>query len=194
MTKWAILGGFLAVLTILTVIVLVIRHKLRQVSRRAFGTPDLISNLSDLEEQEAERPRSLNGCDSILLPDIIKDFPDFDVTLAKSYVRDYLKDNIPSEKELVIHNVVISRYLRSRSHRTIVFQTAVACWQNGKKQQKRFELHYANVVNGPGTSVAANCPNCGAALGYGQTVCSYCNSRVANVLKNTWKFTRLVEK
>ena len=193
MTKWAILGGFLAVAAVLTAIILIIRHKIRAASREVFGSPDMISNLSKLEKETQDRPRSLSGCDSILLPDIIKDFPDFDSTLAKSSLRDNLKEHIVSEKPPVIHNVVIYRYLRSQSQRTIVFQAAAACWRNGEKQQKRFKVHYSNIVTGDGTAVAANCPNCGAALGYGQTVCSYCNSRVVNVLGNTWKFTRLTE-
>ena len=46
---------------------------------------------------------------------------------------------------------------------------------------------------GNGDTVAANCPNCGGAMGYGQAQCSYCGSRVAHVLKNTWTITKIEE-
>ena len=138
-----------------------------------------------------DTPRSLNGCDSFLLPAILKDFPDFDVTLAKTYVRDYLKEQLSSHGDLTIYNVVIARYLPSAAHKTIVFQAAL-CWTEGTKLQKRYELNYTYMVTGD-SEVAANCPNCGGALGYSSTVCPYCDSRVANALKNTWKFTEMKE-
>lgn len=155
-----------------------------------FSPKELHQLTADLEIDDT--PRSLNGCDSILLPQILKDFPDFDVTLAKTYVRDYLKAQLDAHSDLTIHNVVIARYFPSAAHKTIVFQTAL-CWvESGKKVQKRFELNYTYMVTGD-SEVAANCPNCGGALGYSNTVCPYCDSRVVNALGNTWKFTELKE-
>ena len=150
-----------------------------------------ISMLSSGFEIE-ESPRSLNGCDKMLLPKILKDFPDFDVTLAKTYVKDYLNEQLGNHTDLTIHNVVIAKYLKSAIHKTIVFQAAL-CWtENGTTLQKRYELNYTYMVTGD-SEVAANCPNCGGALGYSNTVCPYCDSRVANALKNTWKFTEMKE-
>lgn len=155
-----------------------------------FRRTDLQLLSSELELEES--PRSLNGCDSLLMPKILQDFPDFDVTLAKTYVRDYLKNKLANQKNLTIHNVVIAKYLPSGAQKTIVFQAAL-CWtESGKKVQKRYELNYTYLLDGD-TEVAANCPNCGGALGYGVNECPYCGSRVANALGNTWTFTEMKE-
>lgn len=197
MSTWAFLGGFLAVALGITVIAIVVRRKFRSFTRKVFGnvmgTADIVRVFSELETDVQETPRSLNGCDSLLLPRILEDFPDFDVTLVKTYVRDYLKDNLGSQEEFMIYNVAIAKYLRSGAQRTIVFQAAVSWKEDGTRTQKRYDLHYTHLLSGPDTAVAANCPNCGGVLGYGETECSFCNSRVANVLKNCWEFTELLE-
>lgn len=155
-----------------------------------FNPKELRQLASDLEIEES--PRSLNGCDSLLMPKILKDFPDFDATLAKTYVREYLKDKLSDHSDLTIHNVVIAKYLPSEAQKTIVFQAALCWMEGGKKLQKRYELNYTYLITGS-SEVAANCPNCGGALGYGINVCPYCDSRVANALSNKWKFTEMKE-
>ena len=194
MFNWAFWGGFLAVALVLTVTVLVLRSKIRNFSRKVFGKPDLLEALSEVESIEDNSPRSLNGCDALLLPQILADFPDFDISLAKTYARNYLKDQLRDKQSMTIYNVVIARYLRSATQRTIVFQAALSYYEGSEKQQKRYELDYAHMLSTVSDSVAANCPNCGGALGYGVTTCPYCGSRVANVLGNTWQFTELRER
>ena len=156
----------------------------------AFRRADLQLLSSDFEIEES--PRSLNGCDSLLMPQILKDFPDFDANLAKTYVWDYLKDQLSGHSDLTIHNVVIAKYLRSGAQKCIVFQAALCWMEGGKKAQKRYELHYTYLLRGD-SEVAANCPNCGGALGYGVRECPYCDSRVANALGNMWTFTEMKE-
>lgn len=197
MSIWAFLGGFLAVALGITAIVIIARRKFRRFSRNVFGSvlgaDDIVRIFAELETDVQETPRSLNGCDSLLLPQILEDFPDFDVTLAKTYVRDYLMKNLGSHEEYMIYNVAIAKYLRSGAQRTIVFQAAVSWMEDGKRTQKRYDLHYTHLLSSQDTAVAANCPNCGGVLRYGETECSFCNSRVANVLKNSWEFTELME-
>ena len=197
MGTWAFLGGFLAVALGITAVVLVIRRKIRKFSQNVFGSgfsaSDMVRLFSELETDVQETPRSLNGCDSLLMPQILEDFPDFDVTLAKTYVRDYLKETLGSHEEFTIYNVAIAQYLRSGAQRTIVFQAAVSWKENGTRTQKRYNLHYTYLISSADTAVAANCPNCGGILRYGETECSFCNSRVASVLGNSWEFTELLE-
>ena len=197
MGTWAFLGGFLAVALGITAVVLVIRRKIRKFSRNVFGSglsaSDMVRLFSELETDVQETPRSLNGCDSLLIPQILADFPDFDVTLAKTYVRDYLKETLGSHEEFTIYNVAIAQYLRSGAQRTIVFQAAVSWKEDGTRTQKRYNLHYTHLLSSADTAVAANCPNCGGILAYGETECSFCNSRVASVLGNSWEFTELME-
>lgn len=192
MNTWAFVGGFAAVATGIAILVWIVRHKLRRLSRKIFGTTQVLSILSDLQDQEIP-PRSVNGCDRLVIPQILKDFPDFDPTLVKTYARDYLKQQLSAFHDLQIHNVVFTRYLPSASQKTIVFQAAVSHRKSGKTLQLRYDLHYTYLIATGDENVAANCPNCGGTLGYGDTVCPYCNSRVVNVMGNTWKFTELQE-
>lgn len=193
MEFWVFLGSFLAVAAAIAVIYVIIRNKIRRFSRSVFGTGNIIHALKDIDSVQDQNPRSLNGCDSLLIPKILKDFPDFDVSLAKTYARDHLREQLRDKEDLVIHNVVIARYLRSEAQKTIVFQAAVAYKENGKPEQARYDLDYTYLLNSGSDSVAANCPNCGAPLGYGISECPYCGSRVANVLGNTWSFTEMRE-
>ena len=79
---WIFLGSFLAVGIAITAVVLYIRNKIRGFSRRVFGTTDLLGALEDIDTSHLETPRSLHACDTLLLPQILKDFPDFDADLA----------------------------------------------------------------------------------------------------------------
>lgn len=187
------LGSFLSVGLAIAGVALYIRRRIRGFSRRVFGTTDLLGTLKEIDTSHLDTPRSLNGCDSLLLPQILKDFPDFDVTLAKTYVRNKLREQFGHQQGFKIHNVVIARYLRAASQRTIVFQAAACHRENSKTVQTRYDLHYTHLLSSASDSVAANCPNCGGALGYGVTACPYCGSRVANVLGNTWTFTEVSE-
>lgn len=164
---------------------------LHHYSRNKQGSGDLGNLLSDLELEET--PRSLNGCDTLLVPQILKDFPDFDVNICKSYVKKHLTEILGTNTGFTIHNVVIARYLPSGAQKTILFQAAVSWLENGKRVQKRYNLHYTYKLSGSDEVIAANCPNCGGALGYGVKVCPYCDSRVVNVLGNTWEFTEMNE-
>lgn len=191
---WIFLGSFLAVGIAITAVVLYIRNKLRGFSRRVFGTTDLLGALEDIDTSHLETPRSLNGCDTLLMPQILKDFPDFDADLAKTYVRDVLRERFGHLEGFTIHKVVIARYLRSAAQRTIVFQAATCYRENKQTVQKRHDLHYTHLLSSASDcAVAANCPNCGGAIGYGVSTCPYCGSRVANVLGNSWKFTEVRE-
>lgn len=193
MASLAFLGGFLAVIVGIAVIAAILRNKIRGFSNRVFGKSDILEALSEIDSIADDTPLSLNGCDTLLMPQILRDFPDFDVSLAKTYVRDYLKEKLRDQEDLTIYNVVIARYLTSTVQKTIVFQAAVSYRAGGEKKQVRYDLHYSHKLTSIGASVAANCPNCGGAMGYGVTVCPYCGSRVANVLGNTWQFTEMRE-
>lgn len=193
MGAWVFWGVFAAVAVGIGVITIVVRRKLRNFSQRVFGTSSLLEGLQATDAVGRDDPRSVSGCDSLLLPQILKDFPDFDVELAKTYARDYLREQLGDYESLTIYSVVINRYHRTGAQRMIVFQSAVSYIDGGEKLQKRYDLDYTFLLPTVDSEVAANCPNCGGALGYGVTVCPYCGSRVANALKNAWHFTEMRE-
>lgn len=193
MGLWILLGSFLAVSLVLWIVVHSVRKKLKRFSQQVFGTADILGALEDIETEAETTPRSLNGCDSLLLPRIMRDFPDYDASLAKTYAREYLLKELGHHTGFTVYNIVIARYLPSAAQKTIVFQAAVSWREKDTTLQKRFDLDYAYILAQASSSVAANCPNCGAGLGYGESECAYCGSRVANVLGNTWRFTQLRE-
>ncbi len=81
------------VLVVIAVAVVVIRNKMREVSRSLFGTNSFIDGINQQKEQMSETPRSLHAMTSVYLPMIMRDFPKFDYELyknkAKSLLRSY---------------------------------------------------------------------------------------------------------
>lgn len=190
---WAFLGAFLAVVIIAVILVSVLTKKIKRFSNRVFRTRNITRVLSQIEVEQEALPRSLSACDSLVIPQILRDFPDFDSNLVRTYTRDHLKKKFGNKPGFTIHNVAYTRYLSSNLQKTVVLQASV-CWkEKGKTLQKRFDIHYTYLLSSDNATVAANCPNCGATIGYGEVVCAYCGSRVANVLGNTWEFTDVIE-
>lgn len=187
------LAVFFATLIAILLMGLGLRNAIRGFSRRTFGRSDILGALSEIDTVADNEPRSLNGCDSLLLPKILRDFPDFDPNLVKTYAKDYIEKNLREKADLKIYNIVIAKYLPSNINKTIVFQAAVSFKEGGETKQKRYDLHYTYILRTSSSSVAANCPNCGGVLGYGDIVCPYCNSRVTNVMGNTWEFTEFTQ-
>ena len=169
------------------------RIVIRGISRQIFGSSNTLNSLQGAAISREQAPRSLNGCDRLLMPKILKDFPDFDVTLAKALIRDHLKEYFSGRQAFTVHNVVICQYLSSGAQKTIVFQAAAGHRENGVLIQSRYHVYYTYLLPQTNGAIAANCPNCGGALGYGVTTCEYCGSRVANPLGCTWEITEIKE-
>lgn len=75
-------------------IVAVVRHKIRKFSRAAFGTDsiiDVINSAKQNQEQMRSTPRSLHGMTSVYLPQIKRDFPEFDYELYKNKAQSLLR-------------------------------------------------------------------------------------------------------
>ena len=176
-------------------LILWLTRALRRLRSRAGAIPfRLLSQLLREGGELAQEPgpRSLNGCDSILLPKIRKDFPDFDENAIKEAARTHLAQALAGAEGLRIHNVVFSRYLSTPARKTIFLQAALELRQGGKLLQKRYELQYLYAVQAAGSGVALTCPSCGAPIGFGQTTCQYCGCRVIGAAGN-WSFGPLRE-
>lgn len=193
---WIFLGALAGVLLIAGGAFLVIRRQIRRFARRNFSASDLSGLIQAAQTVDDESPRSLSGGDSIFLPRILRDFPDFNLSQAKSLARAELARRLSDRPELKIHNIILHDYQRAANEKTIVFQGALQYRQEGRLVQKRFCLHYAYLLpRDRGATVAGSCPHCGAPFtSAAQTNCPYCGSLVANVLGNTWEFTDLYEK
>lgn len=83
-----------AVVIAVVVGIAVVRHKIKQFSRAAFGTDSLIEGIrgsKQNQEQMRETPRSLHGMTSVYLPMIKKDFPEFDYEFYKNKAQSLLR-------------------------------------------------------------------------------------------------------
>ena len=184
-------GGFLAVAAAIGLLCAVLWNKWNQVKQKYIGAARMLSAVREIE-QEA-RPRSVSGCDRLVIPKIRKDFPDFEPETARTRARAYLTRQLGDRQDFEIHSLVFARYLPAVSGKTVVFQAAVSWKEQGAVVQKRYDLNAAYRLETGDAQVAANCPNCGGPLGFGAVECPYCGSRVVNVMDRTWCFTDLRE-
>ncbi len=83
---------------------LVIRNKVRKYSKKMFGTVDLKKAARDIEYDVTHTPKSVSSMTSVALPQILRDFPDFNYDemkrQAEAVVCSYLRAidrNDPSE-------------------------------------------------------------------------------------------------
>ena len=225
-----------------------IARKTRDVSRSLFGTDSLIEGVNKQKEMMSETPRSLHAMTSVYLPQILRDFPQFDYELyknkAKSLLRSYftaietkkstalaeecsqtLKNNVQGIIEdlnsrnvkqffnqCVIHDVQISRYIKTGATVTIVFVLSVGQYayiedESGKvvfgdktlKHQTVYEvgLVYVQDVDKAGaeSGLGINCPNCGAPIkNLGVKFCEYCGTGIVEINERAWKFNSVNEQ
>lgn len=71
--------------------VIVIKNKLRDVSRSLFGTNSFIDGINKQKEEMSETPRSLHAMTSVYLPQIMRDFPQFDYELYRNKTKSLLR-------------------------------------------------------------------------------------------------------
>ncbi len=71
-----------------------IKYKLSGISREMFGTDDFMEGYKEQKRKLSETPRSVQSMTHIYGPEILRDFPDFDLELyrdhAKAVLRGYL--------------------------------------------------------------------------------------------------------
>lgn len=67
-----------------------VKHKTREFSRVVFGTESLTQGAKQLKEEYATTPKSVSGMTNLLLPKIVKDFPDFEYDEMKERAENVL--------------------------------------------------------------------------------------------------------
>ena len=91
--EWLILLG--VVLVIAAAIwygIYQIKRKMQGVSRTLFGTDDILKGIAENEEYINNTPKTVSGGDRLYIDSIMKDFPDFNLDLAKSYIEECITD------------------------------------------------------------------------------------------------------
>ncbi|MED9969298.1 MAG: zinc ribbon domain-containing protein [Ruminococcus sp.] len=89
--------SFIPLITVLVIIgavvagVLAVRSRVRRFSREMFGNDSLIKGYMDQKKTVSESPVSVRSMTSIYLPQIKKDFPEFDYELYKNKAQSVLR-------------------------------------------------------------------------------------------------------
>lgn len=128
----------ICLLLIGAVIAIVLLKKIKSISQNMFGTDSFIDGINQQKAQMSETPRSLHSMTSIYMPQILKDFPQFDYELyrskAKSLLRSYFtaieskkSTALTEECSYALKNTVqgIIEDLNSRNVRQVFDETVI---------------------------------------------------------------------
>ena len=166
---------------------------------------EVVKAIGEGEELSETTPKSLSAMTNLYLPQILRDFPEFNweeqQAAVEAKVQLFLEtQNVETAGAIRIHRTVISRYQKYGGTASILCETAAEYWpqtENGhvrggmyRKQetQKMTQAHKKQTVCAaellyvydPGLSGAAAsviCPNCGAPVEkLGAKQCRYCGS------------------
>ena len=101
---------------------------------------ELVRSAQAGELQQEDQPKSLSGMTSIYLPQILRDFPEFNWeelrAEAERSVRELLETkNVRTAGVVRIHKTVISRYQKYRGTASILCETAAEYWMETESQR-----------------------------------------------------------
>ena len=140
----------LAVIAVLLLVIVgtgfLIKSKLSRISRQAFGTDDILKGFKDQKRQLSETPRSVQSMTNIYLPQIQRDFPDFDYddvkTKAKAVLMAYFNavstgstKTLPKEimtNALVDHIAEITETLASNGQKQYFVEPVIHACEIGR--------------------------------------------------------------
>ena len=75
----------------IAIVVWKVRQKTRHISRQLFGTDSLIDGINKQKETLSETPRSIHAMTNVYLPQILRDFPEFDYEVYKNKSKSLLR-------------------------------------------------------------------------------------------------------
>lgn len=120
--------------------------KIRRRMRRFFNSAEvrlvreLVRSAQNGELQQEEPPKSLGGMTSIYLPQILRDFPEFNWEELRAEVERSVKElletkNVRAAGAVRIHKTVISRYQKYNGTASILCETAAEYWTKTENQR-----------------------------------------------------------
>lgn len=96
MTAIIILVLILIILITLIVCFFYVKNKVERFSRKWFGTKDFFAGLDKQKELMEETPKTPYGIDSLVLPELTKDFPNLNVNEMKKYAENAILSTLKS--------------------------------------------------------------------------------------------------
>ena len=195
-----------AMLLIVVIAVVKIRRRMRRFlnSAEVCLVRELVRSAQNGELQQEEQPKSLGGMTSIYLPQILRDFPEFNWEEMREMVERAVKEYLGQIPDVRIHRTVISGYQKHGGNSTVICETAA---QYTCKEQSGEPAHTVQTAcvtelvytydqsKNPETAAAITCPNCGAPVRMlGIKQCEYCGSILKVDNLEIWKVNRVATK
>lgn len=184
---------------------------------------ELIDEVKQADELERETPKSLNAMDRLLLPQILKDFPEYNAAVIRDRVirdarlffesaaagKPLFKTGVSTsfvenlvlpegvKGGVVVHRTALAHYDRSGRDRIITYQAS--CQYDGtdeKHHQTRLVLRYiaAHSDDFSEKIEVIKCPNCSAPVPtVGEKICPYCGAALKAPAGAGWVLISAVE-
>ena len=164
-------------------------------------------NATVTEEEIATRPRSLSGMDTLLLPKIARDFPEFSWNEWRVKIEDAVRAEAESKSAdglAEVYKTVIARYHKAEGTCSILTETNASYMpidENGNEKSLRkqsvFETELIYVQDADkvqGKAFGVNCTNCGAPVKMlGQKSCPYCGTGLEPINIRVWTIASVRE-
>ena len=193
---------------------------LSRIGRKAEGLIDQI-NLAQVRAENT--PKSLAGMEAILLPEIMKDFPEYNSAvladrvkadarlyyesakagevLYKDGISAALRERLTFPQDVAggigIHRVSLSDYDRRSRDKLITYQAAAKYEDaKGTTHQTRLHMKYIAAYDDDFANEirVIKCPNCGAPVPTsGDKVCRYCGAALRTAPGLCWVLTDIKE-
>jgi len=201
----------IAIFVIVVLLLLIISvgkkiQSLKAKTRSMFGDAENLSYLLKEAKHAADtfnaEEKSLCSMTGLMLPQIRRDFPEFDWEEYRadvnSKVKDYIRETLGGERPSV-HRTEIADYRKRDGGCTIDVQTSAGFTKEEKQIEKRFATQityvqdYLKVPAGQ-TGEGLSCPHCGAPvkiLGY--KYCEYCGAGIKEINRRVWKILEIRE-
>lgn len=191
------------------------------ISRLGRSAEGLISQIKSAQVREHTMPKSLSSIEGLLLPQIMKDFPDYNASViaervkadARLFYDSAIKGEVLFEKGtslpcrqnmrlpddvaggVVIHRAALAAYIKQGRDRQLNYQVAAQYDdKNGETWQKRLSLKYIAAYTEDFTDDihVIKCPNCGAPVPtVGDKVCRYCGAQLKTASGYGWVLTEI---
>jgi len=161
--------------------------------KRTFGQVGLSHMIKAADLNSQLTPKSVSGGDAIFLPRILKDYPQFNVNLAKNVVENNIRQLYGAGHfaDVKVHRTTISNYQKHYGSSVIKFQTAFQYSSDRTVQEKAETTYTFRVKDKEGASNAAlRCGYCGAPVArLGNKSCTYCGNEVILDMEQAWDIT-----
>lgn len=170
---------------------------------------------------QTPQPRSVFGATSIYLPQIERDFADFHpneaIAAVRALVCEYLAVRYEGQKGFVqshvapqllpmvdrdpghtvreeqVHQVAISKYVKTKEYATITYQASVGYLLDGEPREERYAVEYTlRLRENDIEQKTLICPQCGGTYeSTSQTVCPFCGAGMLRDTILSWIFTSI---